>query len=257
MPTNTNPPYPPISPSSVRDTGSIGNNYPLPDWTYTDDCRGLLESSVKFFINGSGIPSTLPRKGSTHPFNSALKCYKVTYTQQDNEIGYYTAEYIGLQNDPTEGEWEISSSTSEQSIILHPDFSIFAVETKGDPSGQTPTKWKKWVKRDKDNEFQNFYAFAPEDLGGVEAYLVPQTTARVTFYTASQSSASTVMGGMGTTRGSPYGCRGIPSSSSGGNWLLVNGSVSQYGTIFRVQTEWMLSSGGKKWNKWLYKQFTA
>jgi hypothetical protein len=96
----------------------------------------------------------------------------VSFTQQDNDIGYYTAEYIGLKLDPSEGEWEVSSSTSERSVILHPSFDMFAVDVKGDPQNGKSTKWKKWVKKDKDNEFVAFYAFAPEDIGGIESYLL-------------------------------------------------------------------------------------
>jgi len=252
---DTNPPRPPIAPAGgVKNIGSAGTNYPLPDWTINDDCRGLLESSVKFFINGTGVPAFLPRRGSPHPFDSRLKAYKVSFTQQDNDIGYYTAEYIGLKLDPSEGEWEVSSSTSERSVVLHPSFDMFAVDVKGDPQNGKSTKWKKWVKKDKDNEFVAFYAFAPEDIGGIESYLYPQTTARVTFYTSSSGTAQSIMGGMGTTRSAPFGCKNFPSVGGGGNWLLTSGSISEYGTIYRVQTEWMLSAE-KPWNKWIYKPF--
>jgi hypothetical protein len=63
------------------------------------------------------------------------------------------------------------------------------------------------------------------------------------------------MGSLATTRSSPFGCKNFPSVGGGGNWLLTNGSISEYGTIFRVQTEWMLSGGGKPWNKYIYKEF--
>ena len=249
------PPKPPPAPSlGVRNIGNAGTNYPLPDWTINDDCRGLLESSVKFYLDGNQLTPNLPRKGSPHPFDSRLKCYKVSFVQQDNAMSFYTAEYLGLKLDPSEGEWEVSSSTSERSIVLHPSFDQFAVEIKGDPNAGKATKWKPWVKKDKDNEFVAFYAFAPEDIGGVESYLYPQTTARVTFYTSSQGTASSVMSSMGTTRNSPYGCKGFPPVSGGGNWLLTNASISEYGTIFRVQTEWMLSAE-KPWNKYIYKPY--
>lgn len=253
-----NPPNPQPSPPNgvVRSIGNIGDNYPTPDWTINDDCRGLLESSVRFFVNGTGTPAFLPRKGTPHPYDGRLKCYKVSFAQGDNGIGYYTAEYIGLKLDPSEGEWEVSSSTSERSIVLHPSFDEFAVVEKGDPAGGKPTKWKKWVKKDKDNEFVAFYAFAPEDIGGVESYLYPQTTARVTFYTSSSGTATSVMSQMGRTRSAPFGCKNFPAVSGNGNWLLVNGSISEYGTIYRVQSEWMLSAE-KPWNKYIYKSFSG
>jgi hypothetical protein len=254
MPSDT-PPRPTSPAQGIKTVGFVGDNYPTPDWSVSDDTRGLLESSVKFFTNGYGMPPFLPRRGQTHPIDSRLKCYKVTYNQADNAVGSYTADYIGLKLDPSEGEWEVSSSTSERSIVLHPNFDMFAVEVKGDPAKGVLTKWKKWVKKDKQNEFVAFFAFAPEDIGGVDSYLYPQTTARVTFYTSSSSTASKVMGSLATTRSSPFGCKNFPSVGGGGNWLLTNGSISEYGTIFRVQTEWMLSGGGKPWNKYIYKEF--
>ncbi len=253
---SNNPPNPtPAPPIGIIKSYGVGDNYPTPDWTVTDDTRGLLESSVKFFTNGYGMPPFLPRRGQVHPIDSRLKCYKVTYNQGDNAVGSYTAEYIGLKLDPSEGEWEVSSSTSERSIVMHPNFDMFAVEVKGDPAAGKPTKWKKWVKKDKQNEFVAFYAFAPEDIGGVDSYLSPQTTARVTFYTSSSGTASTVMASLATTRATPYGCKNFPPVSGSANWLLTNASVTEYGTIYRVQTEWMLSGGGKPWNKYIYKPF--
>jgi hypothetical protein len=254
----TTPPQINTKPSGDRLTvGDYGSNYVLPDWTVNDDCRGLLESSVRFFNDGYGMPTFLPQRGQPHPIDSRLKCYKVSYQQADNGLGSYTAEYIGLKINPSEGEWEVSSSTSERSIIMHPTFDTFAVEVKGSPESGKPTKWKKWVKTDDQNEFVSFYAFAPEDIGGVESYLVPQTTARVTFYTSSSGTATSVMGGMGKTRSQPYGCKNFPSVGGGGNWLLTNASISEYGTIFRVQSEWMLSGDGKPWNPHIYKAFSA
>lgn len=257
----SNPPnnIPPQPTYGVKAFGS-GTNYPTPDWTVNDDCRGLLESSVRFFVDGYGMPSFLPRKGATHPIDSRLKCYKVSYQQSDNQYGYYTAEYIGLKLDPSEGEWEVSSSTSERSIVLHPRFDEFAVLQKGEPekAGGKPTIWKKWVKTDEKNEFVAFFSFAPENIGGVESYLYPQTVARVTFYTSAQGTATTVLNSLGKTRNAPYGCKNFPTGNQGeANWLLTNASISEYGTIYRVQTEWMLSGGGKPWNKYIYEAFGA
>lgn len=252
---NSNPPSNvPNAPLPYKAYG-VGDNFPTPDWTVNDDCRGLLESSVKFFSDGYGMPAFLPRRGNPHPIDSRMKCYKVSYTQSDNLFGYYTAEYIGLKIDPSEGEWEVSSSTSERSILMHPNFDLFAVEEKGNPEvAGKPTKWKKWVKKDDQNEFVAFYSFAPENIGGVESYLYPQSTARVTFYTSAQGTAMTIINGLGKTRRTPFGAKNFPSGGQGeANWLLTNASISEYGNIYRVQTEWMLSGGGKPWNKYIYE----
>jgi hypothetical protein len=218
-----------------------------------------MESSVRFYSDGYGKPTFLPQRGAAHPIDSRLKCYKTSYTQSDNLMGYYTAEYIGLNSNPSEGEWEVSSNTSERSILLHPEFDKFAVYVRGDPKVPgSVTKWKEWVKTDDKNEFVAFFSFAPEDIGGIESYLYPSTVARVTFYTSAQGTASTVLGGLGTTRKTPFGCKNFPAGGGGEeNWLLTSASISEYGTIFRVQTEWMKSSGGKAWNKYIYKAFSA
>ena len=50
----------------------------------------------------------------------------------------------------------------------------------------------------------------------------------------------------------------FPSSlivSSPANWLLNSSSVSEYGTIYKITEEWMLSESGKPWNKFIYGPF--
>lgn len=251
------------SANDVTKRGSVPNKTPQPDWTITDDGRGVLESSVRFYFENKAnrVPSGLPKKGEAHPADSRLKCYKVSYTQNKNEYGYAQADYIGLEaGNQSAGEWEVTSSTSETSIIFHPDFEALAMEEKGtagsNGQGGSPTKWKNYVKTDEKNEFEAFTVDAPDDLAGIEAYLTPQTVCRVTFHTTQASLVGGVMRGLGKTRSTPYGVPNVPSSGSG-NWLLTNASASEYGNIYRIQTEWTLSTRNKPWNEKIYKQFEA
>jgi hypothetical protein len=226
-----------------------------------------LESSVRFYFENkpNTIPSGLPRKGDAHPADGRLKCYKIAFNQGKNEFGYCQADYIGLESgSQSAGEWEVTSSTSETSIIFHPDFEELAIEEKGtagDGEGAgTPTVWKNYVKTDDKNEFEAFTIDAPDDLAGIESYLTPQTVCRVTFSTSNGSVVGGVMGGLGKTRSTPYGCSTVPAGGAiggGGNWLLTNASCNEYGNIYRVQTEWTLSTRGKPWNPKIYKEFGA
>lgn len=249
--------------SSVAKQGQVANKTLQPDWSITNDGRGILESSVRFYYENrpDSFPASLPKKGDQHPSNGSLKCYKVSYAQSKNEFGYATAEYIGLENgNQSEGEWEVTSSTSETSIIFHPDFEALAIEEKGSvgSSGNAgkATVWKNYIKVDEKNEFEAFTIDAPDDLAGIESYLTPQTVCRVTFSTTNASIVGTVMGGLGKTAGTPYGCNAVPQGGEGGgNWLLTNASCNEYGNIYRIQTEWTLSTRGKPWNEKIYKEF--
>lgn len=249
--------------SGVTKKGSPANKTPQPDWSINDDGRGVLESTVRFYYENRAnrVPTGLPKKGEAHPADGRLKCYKVSYTQGRNEFGYAQAEYIGLETgNQSAGEWEVTSSTSETSIIFHPDFEVLAMDEKGtageNGTGGTPTKWKNYVKFDEKHEFEAFTVDAPDGLAGIESYLTPQTVCRVTFHTSIASTVGGVMGGLGKTRATPYGVTAVPNPS-GGNWLLTNASSSEYGNIYRIQTEWTLSTNGKPWNEKIYKEFSA
>ena len=248
--------------TGVTKVGNVPNKELQSDWSITNDGRGVLESSVRFYYENkpTSVPSNLPRKGDPHPADGRLKCYKIAFNQGKNEYGYCQADYIGLENgNQSEGEWEVTSSTSESSIIFHPDFEELAIESKGTAgeSGNagTPTVWKNYVKFDEKNEFEAFTIDAPDDLAGIEAYLTPQTVCRVTFSTTTGSTVGKVMAGLGKTAGVPYGCSAVPSGSNGGNWLLTNASCNEYGSIYRIQTEWTQSTRGKPWNEKIYKEF--
>lgn len=250
--------------TGVKKQGNVPNKTPQPDWSINNDGRGILESSVRFYYENkpNTIPAGLPKKGDPHPADGRLKCYKVSFTQGKNEYGYAQAEYIGLENgNQSEGEWEVTSSTSETSIIFHPDFEALAMDEKGTvgDSGNagTPTVWKNYVKFDEKHEFEAFTVDAPDDLAGIESYLTPQTVCRVTFSTTQASTVGGVMRGLGKTRSTPYGCTAVPSGGEGGNWLLTNASANEYGNIYRIQTEWTQSTRGKPWNEKIYKQFEA
>lgn len=265
---DTNPPQPvPFGGGVVISHGSQGDNIPLPDWSISNDGKGLLESSVKIYYtnntNEGGQMSNVPTRGQSHPYDGRLKCHKVSFTQGRNNIGYAQADYIGLAQDPTVGEWEISGSTSEQSMIFHPDFKTMAIVTEGTVGssgvGGTPTKWKPWITVDKEtNEFERFNILSPKDtdMAGVESYLTASATARVTYYTANGSAVGQVINGMATYASVPHGATNMPSNlSGGGNWLMTGGSVSQYGSLYKIQTEWKASTNKKPWNKFIYKAF--
>lgn len=233
------------------------------DFEISNDGRGLLESSVKFFFNidsnNPEIPNGVPKRGAAHPVDARLKCYKVNVSFGKNNIGYCQADYIGLLQDPTDGEWELSSSSSDSSMIFHKNFVDLAMEQKGEPASEgtvaTPTIWKKYIERDENNNFVRFMINAPDNLGGIESFVTPASVCRVTFYSAKATTMLRVMQGLSQTRSTPLAAPATLGTSDGTNWMLTNASVSEYGTIFRMQTEWTKSTGGLPHNPKIYDAF--
>lgn len=266
---SNNPPLPTGSPTTYLELGSAPAEIRQPDFSVTNDGRGLIEASVRSYHRTNTasprIPSTVPKKGEKHPTITELICYKTSFTFQRNNIGYCQADYIGLQKDPTEGDWEISSSSSDQPIIFHPNFESWAVKQKGEvaASGEVakPTIWQPWVLTtdDKPPQFKTFKDTTKFDkihnFQGIESYIVPSIVVRVTFYTAKFNIVGTIIAGLGKTRASPYQAPESLKVSDGRNWLLTSASANQYGTIYRVQTEWTLSSGKSPHNKYIYPDF--
>lgn len=247
--------------------GSPATEIRLPDFSVSDDGRGLMEASVRSYhktnTGSPRIPSSVPRKGEKHPTITELVCYKTNFTFQRNNIGYCQADYVGLKKDPTEGDWEMSSSSSDQPIIFHPNFESWAVKQKGvpDTTPAKPTIWQPWVVTDdsKPPQFKTFKDTTKFDkihnFQGIESYIVPSIIVRVTFHTAKFNIVGTIIAGLGKTRSSPYQAPESLKVSDGRNWLLTSASANQYGTIFRVQTEWTLSSGKSPHNKYVYPDF--
>ena len=244
-------------------TGGVAGGIGQPGGSISADGRGLLEGTWIFIYEvNAALPRlpNLPRRGHNHPTDGRLKCYKTDSVFGPNGECRVTASYIGLERDPTEPQIEITGSTSETPIVFHPGFPAWAIETPGTPAkGQTKgtrTVWKRWVKENDSNEFERFIiGQTPGDLGGVEAYLTPRTTVRCTYYTGSTNAVKAAQGGLGVASETPGF---FPSSlivSSPANWLLNSSSVSEYGTIYKITEEWMLSESGKPWNKFIYGPF--
>jgi hypothetical protein len=238
----------------------------LPDFTVTADGRGLIEASIRSYhttnTKSPRVPTSVPKKGEKHPTIPELICYKTSFSFQRNNIGFCTADYVGLQKDPTEGDWEITSSSQDQSIIFHPEFKGFAIKTEGDPlsTPAKPTVFQPWVVTENTPPvFKTFHDTSKYDkvhnFQGIESYLSSAVVVRVTFHTAKFAIVGTVIGNLSKARSSPYQAPESLKVNDGRNWLLTSASASQFGTIYRVQTEWTLSSGKSPHNKYIYPDF--
>jgi len=241
-------------------TGGVAGGIGQPGGNISSDGRGLLEGSWVFIYQvDPGLPRVpnVPRRGAPHPTDGRLKCYKTDSSFGPNGECRVTASYIGLERDPTEGMIEITGSTSETSIVFHPGFPTWAIEKPAVPAKgakkAVPTEWKSWVKANDAHEFERFkVGETPGDLGGVEAYLTPRCTVRVTYYTGSTGAVKATQGGLGVAAEKPGNFPGSLIPDTKANWLLNNCSVSEYGTIFKITEEWMLSEAGKPWNPYIY-----
>lgn len=249
----SNPKYPfptPLPNVEHGKTNAVGQ----PDFNISDDGRGLLQGSYKvYYHNVSGMPP-LPSRGSPHPMNTGLHCIKSDAQFGMNNSCVVTAEYIGIRTDPTFAECEVSSTTGETSMVFHPRFAEMAIKvpaTKANPNYQ----FQDWIDTVNNNgkDFERFnIASAPGDMGGVESFLTPRATVRVSFYTKG-GAAVRLMSNIGRTASTPVYANG--PMPSGGNFLLTGVSVTPYGDIYKVSAEWTQSELGKTWNKYVYKEF--
>jgi hypothetical protein len=249
----SNPHYPFPSPSANVEHGTT-NAVGQPDFSISDDGRGLLQGSFKWYYHhASGMPP-LPGRGSTHPMNTGLGCIKAEAQYGMNNSCVVTADYIGIRTDPTFAECEVSSTTGETSMVFHPRFAEMAIAT---PATKTNPnyKFKDWIDTVNNNgkDFERFnIATAPANMGGVESFLTPRATVRVSFYTKG-GAAARLMGNIGKTASQPLYANG--PMPTGGNFLLTGVSVTPYGNIYKVSAEWTQSELGKTWNKEIYKEF--
>lgn len=234
------------------------NNVIQPNSSVSEDGRGLLEGSLSVRYTVDPKAPKLPRipaLGEQHPFDSRLKCYKSSSQFGNNGQCVITASYIGLVRDPTVPETESSGTTSETSMVGHPEFAKLAIEKPAD-TGKYNFVYYKYVDTVNHNgkDFERFNPTnAPEGLKGVEKYLAPKGTVRVTFYTGNQGLLDRYLSKIGCVAETPDKANSpVPK---GGNYLLTGVSVNQYGPVFKVSTEWMMSEFGTKWSDKIYKPF--
>jgi hypothetical protein len=243
-------------------TGTVVGGINQPGFSINSDTRGLLEGTwVGIYQADPALPRLpkVPEKGQGHPFDSRLKCYKVDAQFGNNAECRVTASYIGLEKDPTEPQIEITASTSETSIVFHPGFAYWAIKTPAVPAGggkkASPPVYYDYIETDDINNFVRFkVGVSPNDFGGVESYLTPRLTARVTYYTGRTVGVKKAQGvGMASER--PGNFPGGLLGETEATWLLTNASVTEYGNVYKISEEWMLSEAGKPWNKNIYPTY--
>lgn len=256
---------PPVVPQTVTPgyqgnniTYGVTNNVINPGWQVTEDGRGLLEGDISMEYQSSPMapkPPFYPQRGATHPFDSRLKCYKSSSTMSSQGKVVIQASYIGLNQDPSYAETETSGTTSGNAMPLHPNFKTIAMAVLPDGNGEN-FQYYPFVRTQNDDgiNFERFDAVkAPEGLRGAESYYAPRATVRVSFYTASSGTAQKMLTNIGTVANEPYLANGpLPQ---GGNFLLTSASVTTYGTIYKISSEWMMSEQGHLWTDKLYRSF--
>ena len=231
--------------------GSLPNTYlgMQPDWEITDNGRGLLEGSAKFVFEhaNQGKDSDIPKMGTPHPADSRLYCWDVSTSYGKSLIGYATAKYIGIANgNMTLPEFTLSGNASEQSVKFHPKFAEWEAEAANDVQK---------IKRDDNGYFVSFGPKHPK-VPAIEQFVAPTGTCKVSFYCKVTATWSQFMfGGLGKQCDTPsYGPAYLNASSRSLSWLLTGVSVSEHGTIFKVELDFTLSVLAKKHNEYMYEK---
>jgi hypothetical protein len=270
-----------ISPEShkagIQKYGNVRDGTPQPEWNVSDNGKGLLSGTLKFFYDyntGKSVSGGLniPKRGDRHPYDERLVCSQVQTNYGTNDIAYCDAQYVGLLADPTEAEWELSCPTEEDPIQTHPDFlSIgegkFNILKTPLVAGKLPAFDADQVMADPTKggfqRFKDMKLTREKDLVGVTSFKVPRATMKVTYHTASQAYWFWSVQYLGyQIQRVPLAPQWTDVTALKRSWLLTSTSVTEYGaSIYKVQTEYMLSGigedgSGKPWNKLIYKTFS-
>lgn len=259
------PPYPtgyrPTSSTPVK-YGDISDGDWSPDWSVSDDGKGMLTGTMRFFWNA---PANKPRTsivkaGDSHPKLPELLCNSVQTTLTSNDISYVEASYVGLTQDPAGVTWSLNTPTEDEPIEMHPDFSKVekgwgTVTQNGyNPDNNQPYWNLKNVIVSSDGRFEGF-RYNDNNLEkqfvGVTSYKAPRATVSLSFFTANVELVKSAIAALRRISVIPFVT--IPLELGGNyNWLVTSVSTSQYSdTIFQVQMEFVLS-GERGWNTRIY-----
>jgi hypothetical protein len=271
-------PVPQLSMREIKKYGTPNQKLPQVDWQVTDDGKGLLTGTMKYWYDiATGKPldplviAKLPVRGERHPFDERLVCRDVNTTVGSNDMGYCDANYVGLSIDPTEPEWSLSCPTEEDPIQTHPMFALqvgkegsfgIVLEEAKAPTFQPKYDTKMVILGGKqNNEFEGFKVSKEtidKDLVGVESYKVTRQTLSMSFHTANQIVVQTFLGFVGKQFKEPAFAPSFLTSTEGRTWLLTSMSLSEFAGIYKIELEYTLSGmgsdgKGKSWNKLIYK----
>lgn len=223
-----------------------------PDWEITDNGRGLLEGSAKFVFDhaNKGNDADIPKMGTPHPADSRLLCWDVQTTYGKARIGYAQAKYIGIANGSmTRPEVSLSGSAAEQSIKFHPLFKEWEAEAAND------------VQKIKRDENGYFVSFGPkhEKVPALEQFVAPSGTCKVQYYCKSVAQwAPFAYGGLGKQCAKPpFAPDYLDASGSNLSWLLTSCNITEHGTIFKVESDYTLSTLGKPHNQYVYEALSV
>lgn len=234
---------------AYKEFGNISGLVEQPDWSISDNGRGLLEGVAIFKTSHSGTPATsMPAaRNSQHPNDSRLTCWDVEAVYGKNGICTCTAKYIGIKGGVmTDPEWSLSGQASEQSIRFHPKFDTWVGEAAADR-----TK----IRLDEQGYFVSFGPKHPK-VPAVEQFVAPSGSCKVSFYTKSKEIwMPKSIGGLGKWTTTPhYAPAYLNASSAKLSWLLTSTSVMEYANIFKVDLDYTLSVLGKPHNVDMYEK---
>jgi hypothetical protein len=224
-----------------------------PDWSTSDNGRGLLEGTAIFKVNHGGSPATtaLPvARLDKHPTDERLVCWDVDATYGRNGIATVTGKYVGIKNGSmTDPEWSISSSASEQSVMFHPKFNQFVAEAAGD-------KFK--IRTDDAGFFVSFGVRHPK-VPAVEKFSAPSGSIKISYYTTETDKWFPYsFAGLGKwCKKPPFVPDYLDASVANLSWLLTGSSVLEYANIFKVDLDFTLSVLAKPHNVHLYDELST
>jgi hypothetical protein len=268
--------FPSNSRTGIQDFGTPKDGTPQPDWNVTDDGRGLLSGTLKFFYNhktgkpAGDVITSVPKRGDRHPYDERLVCKDVQTSFGSNNIGYCDANYVGISQDPSGVEWSLSCPTEEQSIALHPRFVIpvgkegawgHLIKIGADGVPQWNTEMVKPVDGDIYKTFESFVVGEKTinaDLVGVESYKVSRPSLSITLHTANKQMLFEAIRNVGKQYIlPPFAPDWADASRDKRTWLFSSLSVTEYAGIYKLDTEYVLSgigsdNKGKPWNILIY-----
>lgn len=218
-----------------------------PDFTYSDNGRGLLEGTASFKWSHDGsMESAIPpvARRDQHPNDSRLWCWDTSTTFGKNKIATTQAKYIGLKQPITDPEWNLSGSVGEQSIRFHPKFAEWVAEAAGD---------RLKIRLDEQGYFVSFGPNHPA-VPAVEQFVSPAGSCSLNFFCNDMGYWQNYsFDNLGTQYDAiPFGPSYLNVSQFNLSWLLVACNVTEYARIFKVEMEFTLSVLAKPHNKEMY-----
>jgi len=210
------------------------------------DRKGLWSGSCVFTFPAKAF-DLIPKMNSVHPYASFLFAERMRIIMAAG-LWKVSVDYVGIDVDTSDPQYELSPGTGNEAVETHPDFSTLIAGTPNNPNPDTKPIFRDPVTGyvSTDNATAEFDRFSlGGELAGVTSYIAQNNTVWTKSWTQKTKPTAERIRIVTAPPGD------APNYGGNFNWLQMPVRYSVRARVFSCSQSW-LCSGPQGWKNLLY-----